>query len=412
MLMSIGQSAPRFEKYALLYPASASLRQQLCNYFSVVIDLCKSTVLFTQKPFVSQAFNALRKSFDHELSTLRKDLVKYGDAVRDEVSLTAKQQQSLDSIEAARERKANSLFRKTGALFQHEAARHLEENRKWKNSAFRSRFLNSCSTYNYETALNQARRKGKPGWLFETSEYNKWKALGSSSILLCSGIVGAGKTVLSSSVVEELLVTKGANVSVAYFFCRNDDLESLKGREIMGSLARQLLGGIPAKSFNEIDRGIDGIAPNTEQIVSHLQHLLPPEAEYVIVLDGLDECGSSEVYYLFETLQSLLRSPTHVFKLFWTGRSDFVAKIPYRLQPNFAVTISQSNNGPEISNFIELALDEALEDGRLQLRDPGIIFKIQDALETNAREMCVLPFHPLMLSLTWSTLGFSGWPSK
>lgn len=400
MLMSIGQSAPRFERYALLYPASASLRQQLCNYFSVVIDLCKSTVLFTQKPFVSQAFNALRKSFDEELSTLRKDLVKYGDAVRDEVSLTAKQQQSLDSVEAARERKANSLFRKTGALFQHEAARHLEENRKWKECAFRSRFLDSCSTYNYETALNQARRKGKPAWLFETSEYNKWKSLGSSSILLCSGIVGAGKTVLSSSVVEELLVTKAANVSVAYFFCRDDNLESLKAREIMGSLARQFLSGIPAKLFNKIDRDIGGITLNTEQIVSHLLHLLPPEAQYVIVLDGLDECGSGEVYHLFETLQSLLRSPTHIFKLFWTGRSDFVAKVSHRLQPNFAVTISQSNNGPEISNFIELALDEALMDGRLQLRDPGIIFKIQDALETNAREMYVLLFHPLVLSLT------------
>lgn len=70
-----------------------------------------------------------------------------------------------------------------------------------------------------------------------------------------------------------------------------------------------------------------------------------------------------------------------------------MAKVPHKLQPNFAVTISQSNNGPEISNFIELALEEALEDGRLQLRDPGIIFNIQDALETNAREMCVLPFH-------------------
>lgn len=393
MLMSIGQSAPRFEKYALLYPASARLREQLCNYFSAVVDLCKSTVLFTQRPFVSQAFNALRKSFDDELSTLRKDLVKYGDAVRDEVSLATKQQQSLDSVEAARERKENSLFRRTGALFQQEAARHLDENRKWKESIFRSRFLNSCSTYNYETALNQARRKGKSRWIFQVSEFKKWNSLGQSSILLCSGIVGAGKTVLSSSVVEELLVTKRTNVSVAYFFCRDNDLESLKAREIMGSLARQFLGGIPAKSFSKIDRDFGGITPNTEQIVSYLQHLLPPEAEYIIILDGLDECGSEEVCHLFETLQSLHRSPSHVFKLFWTGRSDFVAKVPHKLQPNFAVTISQSNNGPEISNFIELALEEALEDGRLQLRDPGIIFNIQDALETNAREMCVLPFH-------------------
>ena len=230
--MSVGQSAPRFEKYALLYPESASLRQDLCNYFSVVIDLCKSAILFIRKPFVSQALSVLRKSFDDEFDRFRKDLVRLGDAVKDKVSLTAKQQQSLDSMESARERKENSLFRRSGALFQQETAYQLEKNEKWGLFRLKSRFLDTCSTYNHETALNQARRKGKSSWLFDADDYNAWKLSDTSSVLLCSGIVGSGKTVLCSSVVEELLVSKSRDVSVGFFFCKYDDLESLKTREI------------------------------------------------------------------------------------------------------------------------------------------------------------------------------------
>lgn len=125
MLMKLGQSAPRYEKYAVLYPASASLRQEFCNYFSVVINLCKGAVLFVRKPVILQALNALRKPFDDEFGKFQKDLVRFGDAVREEVSLAAKQQQSLDSVEGARERKKNSLFRRTGTLFQQEATRPL-----------------------------------------------------------------------------------------------------------------------------------------------------------------------------------------------------------------------------------------------------------------------------------------------
>lgn len=117
---------------------------------------------------------------------------------------------------------------------------------------------------------------------------------------------------------------------------------------------------------------------------------------------------NEEAYQLLDTFQTLVRSPAHVFKLFWTGRSDFVERVSYRLQSDFHVKISPSKNGPEISRFIERALDEALENGRLQLRDPRIIFRIQDALEKEAYEMCVILTAPLVSSLTYSHSGSFG----
>lgn len=388
MLMKVGQSAPRYEKYELLYPTSASLRQELCNYFSVVISFCKSAVLFVRKPVMSQALNALRKPFNDEFGKLQKDLIRIADAVRDEVSIAAKQQQNLNSIEGECERKENSLFRRTGAIFQRETVHELEEIKKWRDFRLRSRFLSSCSTYNHETALNQARRKGASRWILETSEYKRWKSSHFSSVLLCSGIVGSGKTVLSSSVIEELVVTKATNSMVGYFFCSHDDHESLQARAIIGSLARQLLSGLPASVFNNIDRDFDGITFDMEQIMTHTLRLLPADKQYITVLDGLDECDPQEASRVLETLQILLDS-SHSFKLFWTGRSDFIARVSHQLKSDFRITITQSNSGSDISDFIDRALDEALESGRLQLHDPLVIIKIQDALETKAHEMCV-----------------------
>ena len=388
--MSVGQSAPRYEKYAVLYPTSLSLRRELCNYFSVVINFCKDAVLFVRKPLVSQAFTVLQKPFSDEFGNFQKDLLKFSDAVRDEVSLAAKQQQNTDSVEASHERKESSLFRRTAIRFQRDAAHQLGEIKKWREYTFRSRLLSSLSTYHYETALNQARRKGKSSWRFEEIEYNEWKSSDASSVLLCSGIVGAGKTVISASVVEELVVNKAANASIGYFLCKHDDFESLRGREIMGSLARQLLNGVLTTVQSEIDQDVGDIALNIEQIVSRMLHLLPSKIQNIIVLDGLDECEFKEACQVLDKLQNLLRSPAHVFKLFWTARSDSVARVSRQFQSNLHITISQSNNGPAISSFIEYALDKALESGRLQLGDPHIIVKIQDTLETEARGMYVL----------------------
>ena len=390
--MNVGLSSPRFEKYALLYPTSTTLQKELCNYYSVVVNLCAKILLFVRKPFIKQVASALRKPFDVEFATFQKDLLRLGTAVKEEVSLAAKQQQSLDSIEGARERKENSLFRASEAVFRRVTANELAQARKWREGKIRSRFLNACSKYNVETTLNQARKKGASTWIFETEEYPQWKSIGESSTLLCSGIVGAGKTVLTANVVEDLTLNRPLDSFVSYFFSRSDEAASLKAREIIGSLARQLYENLPTEAFrlNQMDPTVGELTFGTERILSDMLLALPQHKQYFIVLDGLDECEYEEVRELAGSIQTLLESSKHIFKLFWTGRSDFASKFLEELRHDFQVHILPSNNGPEISRFIELALENALENNRLKLRDPKIILQIQEALEVGAHEMCVI----------------------
>ena len=394
--MNVGLSSPRLERYAYLYPASKSLQKELCNYFSVVVNLCTRIISFVRKPFTRQIASAMRKPFDDEFGTFQKELLSIGTSVKEEVSLASKQLQNLECAEQASERKANSISRATDAVFQRKTANELAQARKWRGSRAKYRFLDSCSRYNFETALNQARKKGASTWIFNTKEYQQWKSRSSSSTILCSGIVGAGKTVLCANVIEDLSLKGPLDSSVSYFFCRSDEAASMKAREILGSLARQLLENEPFEKFNlnQTDPNVGNFPLGTEQILSNTLRLLPQHRCCFVVLDGLDECQYEEVKALFESIQSLLRSSNHVIKLFVTGRSSFASKISEQLGHDFRVHFTPSNNGPEISRFIELALEDALESNRLNLRNPNLIVKIQDALEKGAQEMlAIFPFH-------------------
>lgn len=385
--MNVGLSSPRFEKYALLYASSESLRKELCNYYSVVINLSTKAVLFVQKPLVKQIPISLRKPFQDEFGTLQKDLIRLATTVNEEVSLAARLQQNSDSVENAKERKESALFRASGRVFRKQTADELVKARKWRESRIKSRFLNSCSRYNFETALNQARKKGSSTWIFGTDEFKKWLSQTSSSSLLCSGIVGAGKSVVCANVIERLTLEKTSTSSIVYFFCRHDDIESLKAREIIGSLARQLFNDVSASVFQEMDPSVGDIPFNQDQIVAQILHYLPRDKKYVIVLDGSDECDFAEAASLVESLQRLLKCDTHTFLLFWTCRSSTKSELSNKFHSETQIRISPSNNGNEISQYIDQALKDAVESDRLRPGDPRIIPKIQDALKREAKEM-------------------------
>lgn len=325
--MNVGLTSPRIEKYALLYPSSKSLQKMLCNYYAAVVELCMKIVLFVRKTTIRQIASTLRKPFDDEFGVHQKELDGLGTAVASEVSLASKGLQNSESVEATRERKESSLFRATGAVFRRDITKELERARRWEEKRSKSQYLSTCSIYNHETSLNQARKKGASSWIFETGDYKRWRSTVFPATFLCSGIVGSGKTVLSASVVEELTLNKIRDFNrsdLAYFFCRDDDAVSLSAREIVGSLARQLLGNTTSEIFSSLASDVGDIRLDSEQIVSHMLLLLPQHIHHNLLIDGLDECDDKEVTILVESLQPLLKSSEHVFKLFITARTDFV----------------------------------------------------------------------------------------
>ena len=225
LYMSIGRTCSRYQDFGLLYPDSTGLQKAQCEYFTIVVELCKRTVLFTRRGAFSQLSWSVRKPFATEFGHFEADLARLAGFVRDEISLAS-------SRAHANEVQENSRIRKLTTMYSDKVGRELQQAKKRRSDKAKRLLLEACSTYNYEMAWKQNCKKGKSQWLFECEEYIQWKRMATSSILWCSGILGSGKTVLSANVVENLVLTE-PTATVAYFFCEYDVPQSLLARTII-----------------------------------------------------------------------------------------------------------------------------------------------------------------------------------
>ena len=121
------------------------------------------------------------------------------------------------------------------------------------------------------------------------------------------GKLGAGKSILSASVIEDLR-TNGQNSTICYFFCRYDIPQSLKARTIVGALCKQILESVIDLSiWNKLL--VSYVPPlNIEAMKSLILRALPPNANICLVIDGLDECEQTEQNQVFELLKFLQKN--------------------------------------------------------------------------------------------------------
>lgn len=395
LFMNAGRSAPRYQDMALLYPRSKRLRDALCEYFIVILNVCKHAVDFLQKSPLSQFTSAISDSC---LVSFEKDLQQWSVVIVEEVTLLSSQ--SLQ--EEARE---NSRFRQIMVKLS-------DSRNRCQQVALRIRILDACSTYDYQTSWKQARKQGTTTWFASTSEYQRWKGTPSSCALLCTGKLGSGKTTLLANVVDDLFCS-ASKASVAYFFCRFDVSDSLTARTIIGCLARQLLAQQPI-DLTKIDNFWDNSLadPDEQAIVKFVQKLLSVDPIYSLVVDGLDECPEKERKMTLEILQQLRKHLKIRMCLSFRQDAGDHAKVAAGIL-NAQWTLPIPENNPDIDAYIDAELRERLESDRLCIRNPAIILSIQHALVTGAQGMYVSPLHHCLNRLQSMTrgsdkLGFSG----
>ncbi|MCJ1231537.1 hypothetical protein MMC12_008214 [Toensbergia leucococca] len=193
---------------------------------------------------------------------------------------------------------------------------------------------------------------------------------------------------MTANLVEHLIVSGATKNVVGFFFCRYDEVESLKARTIIGSLARQLFDAVSTDvSVDKLCAFNDDLPLDVDQIVDFLREALPKDRQYFMVLDGLDECEEEEAKLLIANLQNLLTSADQVFKIYCSTRPDVFQWTNAMLAPRWHFSMSLANIGSEIADFIESTLEHCLELGTLRLGEPELIVAIQDALLEGAQGM-------------------------
>jgi Cdc6-like AAA superfamily ATPase len=133
-------------------------------------------------------------------------------------------------------------------------------------------------------------------WLLDGDDYRSWRTTPSSFFWL-HGLSGCGKTVLASSVVQQLQSEDPAGlVACHYFDVNGGDKRDLS--QMLCSLLCQLSSkNLEARQILQalyVDCGMGARGPTVKQLSEQFTKILDQLAEVTVIVDALDESDSPD----------------------------------------------------------------------------------------------------------------------
>ncbi|ODM15197.1 hypothetical protein SI65_09436 [Aspergillus cristatus] len=284
-------------------------------------------------------------------------------------------------------------------------------------SVLRSRTLNIESTVNmlngnerqkkindwlsppdYSTNLNEALRKRHPGtglWFIESELFHDWKMTRNPRVLWLYGIPGAGKTVLSSTIIEDLLrhTTTGDNKDsypavLQFFFDSNN-----RDKQSLDSLVRSLVSQL----YTQVERSAEFLEslfskcahrqPATETLLTTLEAMMHNAPDVYLVIDSLSECETRKG--LLEWLKSLAGPEYMNVHLLFTSRNEgaIEAHIAEWLTEEDKVYLKKDLVNIDIQTYIRGVLLHSNGEFRRWSSAPTILEEIETKLMEKANGM-------------------------
>lgn len=170
-----------------------------------------------------------------------------------------------------------------------------------QNVQERDAILEWLTPINYAPQQNdfiKRRQAGTGQWLLNSMEYQDWLQTDKQT-LFCSGIPGAGKTILTSIVVEELTTRFGneKSIGITYLYCNFRRQDEQKTEDLLMSLLKQLAQdrlALPNTVKSLYDKHREKrTRPLLNETSKALQSVVSLYSRVFIVVDALDECQFS-----------------------------------------------------------------------------------------------------------------------
>ncbi|KAG8534359.1 uncharacterized protein KY384_001203 [Bacidia gigantensis] len=208
-------------------------------------------------------------------------------------------------------------------------------------------WLSQLQPHKKHSDVSERRLKGTGEWVFDHEHYKRWFSdAAETSTLWCPGIPGAGKTIISSLVIDRLRRNKGLDVGLAFFYCDYRDIDNHTTANIIASLTKQLahhLESLPiclTQLFNDCDRGQR--IPDVDELEEVILEVCKSFRQVFIVIDALDECDAAR--YRPSLLKILALLEKRSAKLFITSRpfADDIRK-SFGQGPQISISAQQTD---------------------------------------------------------------------
>ncbi|RYP32310.1 hypothetical protein DL767_005285 [Monosporascus sp. MG133] len=162
--------------------------------------------------------------------------------------------------------------------------------------------LNWLTPLNYAAQQSDSYSRARPGtgqWLLDSDEYQGWLTL-SNQTLFCPGIPGAGKTTLTSIIIQNLQERFGSDptVGIAYVYFNFNRKDDQQLQCLLSGLLKQLAQSQPSlpdilrdlHERHEIRRS----RPSLNEISTALKSVANTYFKVYLLIDALDECKTAD----------------------------------------------------------------------------------------------------------------------
>lgn len=189
-------------------------------------------------------------------------------------------------------------IREAGDTTYQEVKRVRREQEGWQSRDERQSILTWLTPTDYTAQQHDFISRRQPGtgqWLLDSAEFQAWLETNKQT-LFCPGIPGAGKTILTSIVVDEL-TTRFSNdptIGIAYLYCNFRQKDEQKAQDLLASLLKQLSeerSSLPDSVKSLYNKQKEKrTQPSLDEISRTLQSVAAVYSRVFIIVDALDEC--------------------------------------------------------------------------------------------------------------------------
>ena len=218
---------------------------------------------------------------------------------------------TLDSFEASL-RNLHETEEVKKSLERTQTRQSLVEAREWLNAIDPSARLHEVAK----------RELGTGQWLLQFDAFERWRDRPPSSMWL-HGIPGAGKSVITSTVIESILRSRqGSNVGVAYFYFSFRETEMQQSNSMLKSWIHQLSGpstqGVLVGLHSSCSNGTR--QPSHVHIMEALRSLVRTYRDTYLIVDAHDECSDRDC--LLDILETIQRWEIEGLRILFSSRPE------------------------------------------------------------------------------------------
>ena len=241
---------------------------------------------------------------------------------------------------------------------------------------------------NYNKALKD-RNPRTGSWFIEGSTYADWKITRGSFIWL-HGIPGCGKTILSSTILQNVLdqYSEKSNSAVLFFYFDFNATEKQRHEKMIRSLICQLskycANSVLQNLYLSYSSG--GQQPTGEVLLNTLHHMMTSLEDTYILLDALDECDDR--YELLTIIEQIVSWEDVTLHVLVTSRREI--DIDEALRPLSSLQNCISIQGTLVEADIRIYVHDRLQIDRKLRRwqkIPDMQREIEDSLMKKANGM-------------------------